>query len=145
MGAEGMGADGALDTHGNVEEKKADPLVGQTIDRYHIVAKLGEGGMGAVYKAQHVTLKRYSALKVLPADQVKTMPDAVQGFIREARAAAALTHPKIVAIYAVGETDELEDGRLPRSPRPNEAVEVGGEFDLRSVRQATGDRDHRSR
>ena len=101
----GMGTDGSLDTMGNVQQKEQDPLVGQMLDRYRIVKKLGEGGMGAVYKAQHASLKRFSALKVLPEDMARKMPDAVQRFVREARAAAALTHPNIVAIYAVGDSE----------------------------------------
>ena len=97
-----VGTDGALDTQGEVEQKEDDPLIGQTVDQYRIVKKLGEGAMGAVYKAEHLTLKRYSALKVLPEDLVKKTPDAVERFMREARAAAALSHANIVAIHAVG-------------------------------------------
>ena len=124
-----VGTDGALDTQGEVEQKEEDPLIGQTVDQYRVEEKLGEGAMGAVYKAEHLTLKRYSALKILPEDMVKKTPDAVERFMREARAAAALSHPNIVAVYGVGESGgrhfidmefvEGEDlqGRLKREER----------------------------
>ena len=99
----GSPPDGALDPQGNVEQIDDDSLVGQTIGQHRIVEKLGEGGMGTVYKAEHLALKRYSVLKILPLYMVKKLPDAVERFTREARAAAALSHPHIVAVYGVGE------------------------------------------
>ena len=82
-----------------------DPLVGTQIGLYRILAKLGEGGMGAVYKAEHVKLRRLSALKVLPERMVQKSPKAVTRFLREARSAAALSHPNIVTVYYVDEAD----------------------------------------
>ena len=96
-------ADGSLDTHGKVQRIEDDSLAGQTIGQHRIVEKLGEGGMGAVYKAEHLALGRYSVLKILPLYMIEKLPDAVERFTREARAAAALSHPNIVAVYGVGE------------------------------------------
>ena len=79
-----------------------DPLVGRQIGPYRIVSKLGEGGMGAVYKAQHVDLRRFSALKILPEGKSSR---AARRFMREARSAAVLSHPNIVTVYTVGEAE----------------------------------------
>ena len=76
--------------------------VGQEITRYIILALIGEGGMGHVYSAQDVTLRRKVALKVLPAD-VAGNAERMRRFRSEATAAAALNHPNIAHIYEVGE------------------------------------------
>jgi serine/threonine-protein kinase len=78
-------------------------LVGSTIERYAIEALIGRGGMGEVYRAVDTRLRRKVALKVLRPD--KDRPDAVRRLFREARAAAALTHPNVVAIHDLGEAD----------------------------------------
>jgi eukaryotic-like serine/threonine-protein kinase len=81
-------------------------LVGQVIaDRYHIVKKLGEGGMGQVYLAEHVKMGRKSAIKVMNPSMVHD-PDAVARFNREAANASRITHPNVCAIYDFGETPE---------------------------------------
>src|SRR5437899_1589431 len=74
----------------------------QRIGSFVILDKLGEGGMGAVYKAHDPTLERTVALKLLPA-HVAGDPDLISRFRREAVAAAKLTHTNIVQVYAAGE------------------------------------------
>src|SRR5881296_3675493 len=81
-------------------------LVGQVVaDRYHVVKKLGEGGMGQVYLAEHVKMGRRSAIKVMNPSLVHD-PDAVARFNREAANASRITHPNVCAIYDFGETPD---------------------------------------
>ncbi len=102
---------------------------GTPLGPYRIVAPLGKGGMGEVYRAHDDRLGRSVAIKVLPSE-VSSDPDRRRRFEREARAIAALNHPQICAIHDVGHQDgvdflvmELLDGesladRLARGPLP---------------------------
>ncbi len=91
--------------------------------RYRLDSELGRGGMGVVYRATDLELKRHVAVKVLP--QTVSTPDARERFLREARAAAALNHPNIVVIHDVGEDQgilffvmELVEGSNLKSAPP---------------------------
>ena len=112
-------------------------MVGSTIGRYKIVDRLGAGGMGEVYKAEDTTLGRPVALKFLAAHLLND-DEAKQRFLREAKAAAAITHPGICHVYEVGEEngktflamvflegEPLED-RIEKGPLPlKDALDIG--------------------
>lgn len=118
-------------------------MIGQTISHYRITAKLGEGGMGVVYRADDLSLGRQVAIKLLPP-RLSDLRQARSRLLREAKAASALQHPNICAIFEIGTTDDGQmfmvmpcyegeslQERLDRGPLPlEEAVEIGRQIGL---------------
>jgi CheY-like chemotaxis protein len=114
-----------------------DPRLGSVIAGYRIEERIGRGGMGVVYRAQHLNLQRRAAIKIIAPDLAES-EGFRERFTREARIAAALQHPNIVTVYDAGEVDGMlylamqfirgedlaailrRDGRL----RPYRAIDV---------------------
>ena len=108
--------------------------IGTTIGAYQVIAKLGEGGMGEVYRATDTKLKRQVAIKILPAS-VATDHDRLARFQREAEVLASMNHPNIAGIYGLEESGgvtalvmELVAGedlsqRITRGPITSEQTE----------------------
>jgi len=82
-------------------------MIGRTISHFTVLEKLGEGGMGVVYKARDTLLDRFVAIKVLPPDKVADS-ERKQRFVREAKAASSLNHPNIIIVHEVGNEGGLD-------------------------------------
>ena len=81
-------------------------MIGRTLSHFKITAKLGEGGMGVVYRAEDTKLAREVAIKVLPSE-LASDPELLARFDREAKAVAALNHPNIVTVFSVEEENGI--------------------------------------
>src|SRR5438128_1057041 len=108
---------------------------GVTLSQYHIVSKIGAGGMGEVYLAQDTKLDRKVALKILPAD-LAANHDRMRRFVQEAKAASALNHPNIITIHEIDETDsghfiatEFIDGETLRE-REQKPLQLSESLDI---------------
>ncbi len=87
-------------------DRTDDPRIGKVIAGYRIEERIGRGGMGVVYRAEHLNLRRRAAIKIIAPDLAES-EGFRERFTREARIAAALQHPNIVTVYDAGEVDGL--------------------------------------
>ena len=114
-------------------------MLGETISHYEILEKLGEGGMGVVYKARDTKLDRTVAIKFLPP-HLSADEEAKKRFIQEAKSASALDHPNICTIYEIDETDDgatfiamaCYDGKTLREMIDEGPLEIAKAVDIAS-------------
>jgi serine/threonine protein kinase len=81
-------------------------MIGQSVGHYQIIEKIGEGGMGVVYKARDTSLDRFVAIKILAAHAISN-PERQLRFVQEAKSASALNHPNIITVYEINTAGEF--------------------------------------
>jgi serine/threonine protein kinase/Tfp pilus assembly protein PilF len=82
-------------------------VIGKTVSHFEILEKLGEGGMGIVYKARDTHLSRFVAIKVLPPEKIAN-PERKRRFVQEAKSASTLNHPNIITVYDIDHRNGLD-------------------------------------
>ena len=102
----------------------APDLSGRKLGRYEVISRLGAGGMGVVYRSRDLRLKRQVALKVLTPESVAD-PERKRRFVQEARAASALNHPNIVAIYDIDQIEGIDFITMEYVPGKTMAEVIG--------------------
>src|SRR4051812_40683066 len=106
---------------GMMPDQPQDPRPGDVVAGYRIESRIGRGGMGVVHLAEHQTLRRRAALKIIAPDLADDS-DFRERFLREARIAATLTHPNVVTVYDAGEIDGLLYIAMQYVPGPDLAA-----------------------
>ena len=101
---DGGGAAAAAQVFAQLEQRD---ITGQQLGPYHVIHRLGEGGMGVVYKALDTRLKRFVAIKIL-RPEILADADRRRRFVQEAQAASALNHPNIVTVHDIGTQDGVD-------------------------------------
>jgi serine/threonine protein kinase len=127
------------------QERYRNLTAGDIVDHYRVVERLGSGGMGRVYRVDHITLGRPYALKVLHSEVLQRDPRSIDRFVREARAASRIRHPNIIDVFDFG---YLQDGRpyfvmeLLEGESLGDVIDHGGPIEperaLKFVKQLSG-------